>query len=166
MVKIKKILCSADALPFKNNYFDKIIFTDVQEHIPSDIEVKVVKEMFRVLKPGGMVYVEFPGSIIPVYTGLYIINIILKFTNILFNKNLKIHGSPRDTKAHINVKYPRYYNKIYSNIGFVGKMKPKTIKFFSIESDKLRSFYSRIVNMFPINYLFSCNISGKLYKPI
>ncbi len=48
----------AHILPFKDNVFDSIILQAVLEHV---VDPKVVmKESLRVLKPGGVVYIEVP----------------------------------------------------------------------------------------------------------
>ncbi|OKJ10268.1 class I SAM-dependent methyltransferase [Kitasatospora sp. CB01950] len=45
-------------LPFDDNTFDKIIISEVMEHIPDD--KGVLAEMVRVLKPGGLLAVTVP----------------------------------------------------------------------------------------------------------
>lgn len=52
------VVCDAHKLPFKTNYFDAIICTALLEHV-SDPQ-KVVLEIYRTLKPNGVVYVEIP----------------------------------------------------------------------------------------------------------
>src|SRR3990170_2315071 len=49
------VLTLADAidLPFKNNSFDRIIASEIIEHIKGD--EKAVSEIYRTLKPGGVV---------------------------------------------------------------------------------------------------------------
>lgn len=49
---------NALALPFEDESFDKIIISEVMEHIPDD--KGVLNEMFRVLKPGGLLAVTVP----------------------------------------------------------------------------------------------------------
>ncbi|MFF2659255.1 class I SAM-dependent methyltransferase [Kitasatospora sp. NPDC058032] len=49
---------NALALPFEDDHFDKIIISEVMEHIPDD--KGVLTEMFRVLKPGGLLAVTVP----------------------------------------------------------------------------------------------------------
>ncbi|WP_344822894.1 class I SAM-dependent methyltransferase [Actinocorallia longicatena] len=46
-------------LPFEDGTFDKIIAAEVMEHIPHDM--LAMKELFRVLKPGGQVAVTVPS---------------------------------------------------------------------------------------------------------
>jgi SAM-dependent methyltransferase len=55
LVKIAK----AENLPFKNNIFDVVLILDVLEHIKD--EAGVLKEIKRVLKPGGKVLITGPA---------------------------------------------------------------------------------------------------------
>lgn len=47
-------------LPFEDNHFDLFLCNHVLEHIPEDI--KAMKEIFRVLKPGGHALLQVPIS--------------------------------------------------------------------------------------------------------
>lgn len=47
-----------NALPFEDNYFDAILFSQVLEHIPDP--KKVLNELQRVLKPGGLIFCSTP----------------------------------------------------------------------------------------------------------
>ncbi len=51
-------LASADALPFEDNSLDSILSTQVLEHVKNP--VLVLKEFFRVLKPGGKCLITIP----------------------------------------------------------------------------------------------------------
>src|SRR4030042_6405078 len=50
-------------LPFKNNFFDKIIMSEVLEHLPDDL--KGLREAKRVLKRGGKLVVSVPNHNYP-----------------------------------------------------------------------------------------------------
>lgn len=62
------IVCDIENLPFKDNSVDFIINIAVLEHVPSP--EKVVSEIFRVLKPGGIVCSYFP-FIVPFHASPY-----------------------------------------------------------------------------------------------
>lgn len=50
-------------LPFPNNTFDKIIFSEVLEHLPDD--VAGLTEIKRVLRPGGVLFLTVPNHNYP-----------------------------------------------------------------------------------------------------
>lgn len=52
-------------LPFKDNYFDKVVMSEVAEHLPDD--VKGLKEVYRVLKPGGTLCLTVPNANYPLF---------------------------------------------------------------------------------------------------
>lgn len=52
------VLCDAHNLPFEGESFEGVICQAVLEHVRDD--KLVIKEIFRVLKPGGVVYVGIP----------------------------------------------------------------------------------------------------------
>ncbi|MFA6249983.1 MAG: methyltransferase domain-containing protein [Candidatus Shapirobacteria bacterium] len=55
----KLLVADATQLPFKNDFFDRVIASEILEHIPDD--VLALKEIFRVLKPGGIVMITVPN---------------------------------------------------------------------------------------------------------
>lgn len=54
------ILAGAEKLPFKNEVFNGITLIMVLEHIIDD--ALAIKEIYRVLKPGGKVYITVPNT--------------------------------------------------------------------------------------------------------
>ena len=46
--------------PFPDNYFDEIIAKDIIEHLPFAKIRAVLKELHRILKPGGKIYIQVP----------------------------------------------------------------------------------------------------------
>ncbi len=52
------VLADASKLPFEDNFFDTIIMNDAMEHLQKPLEV--LNECYRVLKPKGRLYVNFP----------------------------------------------------------------------------------------------------------
>ena len=157
------VICSsADNLVFGDNTFDRIVFTDVLEHILPDMQDMVVSEIFRVLKPGGILYVDYPGSKLPYYSGYLALNVLIAILR-LFGKKVKYYSISREPEAHVNLSYPHLVNRVFASHGFSGKLIPHTTKFFSIP-EPYRSI-ARLSNIFPLNYLFSQQLIGKLRKP-
>lgn len=56
---LSPVLGDATALPFDDNYFDVVTALDVVEHVENDSAA--VKEMYRVLKPGGIAVISVPA---------------------------------------------------------------------------------------------------------
>ena len=52
------VVGSALALPFAGKTFDGVICTEVLEHVPEPAQA--LREMYRILKPGGLLYVTVP----------------------------------------------------------------------------------------------------------
>jgi len=57
---LKLIVGDGRALPFKNGTFDKIFSVSVIEHISEEGDIKCIKELSRVLKPGGIIVLTTP----------------------------------------------------------------------------------------------------------
>lgn len=152
---------SADNIVFADNTFDKVVFTDVLEHLPPAIENDVISEIYRVLKPGGSVYLDYPGSKLPLVTGLAVLNILIFFLRLSGKKSIRYYT--KGGEAHVNLKYPYSINKLFARHGFLGRACPCTTKFFSVPKR-----YKPIVefaNRFPLNYAFSVQIVGTFKKP-
>lgn len=62
-LEVQLVCADATKLPFKDNSFDRIIATEVLEHISDD--QKAIAEMYRVLKPGGIAIVTVPNTNYP-----------------------------------------------------------------------------------------------------
>ncbi len=50
--------------PFKNSEFDKIVMSEVAEHLPDDL--KGLKEVYRILKPDGILALSVPDHNYPI----------------------------------------------------------------------------------------------------
>lgn len=64
----KKVIYKADItkkLPFKKDYFDKVIISEVLEHVPDD--EKALRTIYGVLKPGGKLVVTVPNKNYPFF---------------------------------------------------------------------------------------------------
>lgn len=57
------VVADAACLPFPDNQAGSVICTDLLEHVPNDSFV--LREIFRVLKPDGLLFLTVPGKDIP-----------------------------------------------------------------------------------------------------
>jgi len=64
-LSVQLIKADATALPFDNKTFDRVIASEVLEHILDD--KKAIAEMYRVLKPGGIAMVTVPNKNYPLF---------------------------------------------------------------------------------------------------
>lgn len=63
LADVKADICD---LPFEDNQYDVILCNHVLEHIPDDTQA--MKELYRVLKPGGMAILQIPQDLNREYT--------------------------------------------------------------------------------------------------
>ncbi len=59
-IKAKLIVGSIFKTPYKENYFDRIVCVSVLEHFKGRELNRAVREMYRILKPGGYLIIGFP----------------------------------------------------------------------------------------------------------
>jgi len=57
--KVETVDLNHDTLPYKDNSFDLITFTEVAEHLEN--HHTIIREIYRVLKPGGMLVMTTPN---------------------------------------------------------------------------------------------------------
>jgi 2-polyprenyl-3-methyl-5-hydroxy-6-metoxy-1,4-benzoquinol methylase len=60
-LKGKFICANADNLKFESNSFDAVFSADFFEHIDLNTKKQVISEIYRVLKPGGIVVIKTPN---------------------------------------------------------------------------------------------------------
>lgn len=63
--KINFVRSDLENLPFKKNSFSKIILFEVVEHLTLSQYKKIIKELYRILKPGGSLYLTTPNLFSP-----------------------------------------------------------------------------------------------------
>lgn len=57
---IKFVRGSSSSLPFDDGFFDVVTFIEVLEHLPYQDEMPTIREIHRVLKPGGILIMSTP----------------------------------------------------------------------------------------------------------
>lgn len=155
------VASSADDLAFGDAAFDRVVFTDVMEHIPPEMQDRVLSEIHRVLKPGGRLYVDYPGNKLPYYSGYQAINALYAVLR-LFGRNVEYYSMAREPEAHVNLSFPHRINALFARHGFDGRLIPHTTKFFSI-ARRYRPV-AELTNLFPFNHFFAQQMAGLLVK--
>lgn len=110
-------------LPYQDNFFDKIICTEVLEHVPDD--KKAVLELYRVLKPKGLVGITVPNHNYPfVWDPLNWVREHLGLGH--FSEKSGFWGGIWALN-HLRLYYPEEIKKLIENGGFkISKMKGLT----------------------------------------
>ncbi len=62
------IVADACQLPLKSESFDQVVFSDVIEHLPKGAEGNALREIWRVLRPGGSLILSTPNDFLPFNT--------------------------------------------------------------------------------------------------
>lgn len=110
--KIKLIYADLmDKLPFPKNSFDKITMSEVAEHLPNDL--KGLKEVYRVLKPGGTICLSVPNFNYPFLWDP--LNWTLQH---LFNTHIKRGFWSGIWNQHIRLYKPRKIYGVVKKAGF------------------------------------------------
>lgn len=118
VIKGKIIQASITNIPFSNESFDVVSAIDVLEHIHPREVLKAVSEIYRVLKPGGLLIITTPN---PCYIGDWIYDLThinvrpLKYWSMILEKycfKVKMLYVPSFLKYYILFKSPFIYKLI------------------------------------------------------
>ena len=164
--KVKFKIMKADNLDFKNNSFDMIIFIDTIDHLNKTEINKTFKEILRVLRPNGNIFIKTCSNrILLDKTYKYYIFPLNKVFTWIDKKIKKIKyeslpHNPRTREAseqHINEPDYFYLRKVFERYGLKGSVKAETG--FVIQNKSLRSIlYNLIVTLYPFSKYFPLNI--------
>lgn len=108
---VKFIIGNAEKIPFQKNYFDKVVMSEIIEHVKDDIEV--LKEARRVLKPGGILVLTTPNKDYP-----FLWDPINWFLEHFFNFHIKSGFCAGIWNQHIRLYKPEEIKKSLEKSGF------------------------------------------------
>jgi len=60
--RLERVEGTATALPFPDASYDVVLSLEMMEHLPADVREPALREMLRVLRPGGRLVVTFPAG--------------------------------------------------------------------------------------------------------
>lgn len=98
-------------LPFENSSFDKVVMSEVTEHLPND--VKGLKEIKRILRPGGVLVLTVPNANYPILWDP--VNWILEH---LFGTHIKTGFWAGIWNQHIRLYKPEKIKKVVEKAGY------------------------------------------------
>ncbi len=108
---IKLIQGHIEKLPFKSNFFNSVIVSEVLEHVDNDYTA--AREVYRVLKPGGMGFFSVPHANYPFFWDP--INWILEA---FFKTHIKSGFWAGFWNQHIRLYYDSELKKVLNEGGF------------------------------------------------
>lgn len=156
---------NAKVLNFNKNYFDAVISFDVFEHLYKDELERVMRNIYRVLKPGGILLVHTETNKIYLdYTHRFwsfpLDLILIKVNNKLFGKNYpSLPLNPRNDlhlAQHVNEPTYGYLNSLFTKFGFNGEIRSQVP--YKPNLTWKDWIYNIIVYLYPISNYFPLNL--------
>ncbi|MBI3985158.1 MAG: class I SAM-dependent methyltransferase [Candidatus Levybacteria bacterium] len=164
--KVKFTVMRADNLKFQNNSFDVIIFIDTIDHLNKKEINNTFKEILRVLKPRGFLFIKTcSNKILLDKTYKYYIWPMNEFLTWLDKKIKKtsytsLPWDPRTAEAkkqHINEPDYFYLKSLFKKHNLKGNIKSETG--FLTKNKGFRSeLYNFVVGLYPLSKYFPLNI--------
>jgi len=139
-----KVADLSKGLPFPDNYFDAILFSEVLEHISSTSQA--LNELNRILRPGGLLFLSTPNSAFWVYRIFALLGHTLSdvqhpghvrfFSKNSLSKSLSLSNfkilqcSGRNIFMILPDKFGKICSKIFGWLGFHHEVRFKTNRGF------------------------------------
>ena len=143
--KFTFLCCDAKNMPYDDNSFDTVIMNDAMEHVDSPNEV--LREILRVLKPGGKVYINFPPYNHPF--GAHLSDaIFIPWVHLFFSEKTLIKAYKKlvtplpDGERRINFRISEKDGKEY--FSYINKMTLKRFKKILKEENIAPVYYNEI----------------------
>jgi ubiquinone/menaquinone biosynthesis C-methylase UbiE len=145
-------LVKSEDLPFTDKFFDVIFLFDVIEHVADPL--KILKECERVLKPNGILYVEFT----PYYsiTGHHLYDYAKWPIHILPKEKIKKIIYSKNVKSYFT---PQYYWELFLSLN-----KLRISNFQNMVNNKFRKLDERFIIKYPEVFELNLAFVDKLGK--
>jgi len=147
----KKILLAKanlmEKLPLESSSFDKVIMSEVAEHLPS--ATKGIQEIYRILKPGGTIVLTVPCKNYP-----FLWDPVNWIFELLFNTHIKNGFWAGIWNQHIRLYSQSQINSVLKSAGF------------RVKKSQIQTFWCLPFNHYLINLGARMLINGKLPKSL
>jgi len=165
----KFLVMDAKKLNFDSDSFDLVILTGFVEHLyPEELD-KAFKEIKRVLKKNGKIFIHtapnklFNDSTYKLYT-YPISTLLIKAWNILIKKNYSNISNPNNIRKHshaiMHINEPTYFslNKLFKKHHLSGSIRSTNITVIKQNLSIKDRIYNLLVYMHPISKYYPFNI--------
>jgi len=120
--RIRFQTCDASGLPFSDESFDVVLMLEVLEHVQD--EVRIISEIYRVLKDGGTLIMSVPNS--GLFSFLDPFNVKMKLKHILPGV-CSVLSRVENTQFRENMSYHRHYSLEQLKLMLQGKFNIKKV---------------------------------------
>jgi ubiquinone/menaquinone biosynthesis C-methylase UbiE len=104
------IECSVDDLPFPDGHFDGVVTARLFQHVPKDMAHEIICELSRVVRPGGVVILQFRSGLYGLFLKLGRYYLTKRTGNIrhkcIFPDQVKQLFAGHEIVAHYGYKFP------------------------------------------------------------
>ncbi len=147
---------------FEDNTFDSIIMNDAMEHV--DKPKEVLEEVYRILKPGGRLYVNFPPYNHPF--GAHLSDAIgIPWVHLFFSDKTLIKGYKQlvknlpdgENRIKFRISEDKYGNEYFS---YINKMTIKRFNALLKDTSFVKKYYKEV----PLRDAFKTFSSKKIFK--
>ncbi len=147
---------------FPDNSFDSIIMNDAMEHVDKPLEV--LKEVYRILKPGGRLYVNFPPYNHPF--GAHLSDAIgIPWVHLFFSDKTLIEGYKQlvkdlpDGESRVKFRISEDQNG-QEYFSYINKMTIQRFQTILEDTDFTKKYYREV----PLRDAFAAFSSKKIFK--
>jgi ubiquinone/menaquinone biosynthesis C-methylase UbiE len=110
-LKGKAVVGDARKINFPDNYFDKAISSDFLEHMSAKDNIQVLREMRRVVKPGGVIVIKTPNLIYLKFSRAY--KMLIRLLRLKNPFSVVIPHTTGDNHQHRGMAYASAFFKGY-----------------------------------------------------
>lgn len=157
------IMGNARRLPFPDNTFDRVLMSDVIEHLRQDELEFALREVHRVLVPGGMLLIHTMPNLWYYRYGYPLFRLAQKL------RGIRLPSNPRERyrfpEVHVNEQTPLTLRSILSQVGF-SRWRVWLYDYRDYRTyNPIMRFVMRLLTHLPVLKLLFCDdIFAKAYK--